>query len=154
MRLCGIPYAPCYDLRSTVHGGITYNDDGFDGMPKHVIGFDCAHAGDFCPAILFHGDETIAFARHSVYRNIAYVKREVMVLLEDVLEVKKYPIIIPYGDMKYDDEYHYVRHGGILVLTGIAFADEEQAVLARLIFIHVRSGGLIPPDRGIIACGA
>ena len=76
-----------------VHGGLTYSaacspggDEAEDichlpdpGEPDHVwwFGFDCAHAGDFCPQ---HGD----YMRlgNQTYRDVSYVKHDVRSLAE------------------------------------------------------------------------
>ncbi len=47
-KLYGLDYDHLYSQIDThVHGGLTYSDEGENGW---VIGFDCAHAGDLCPA--------------------------------------------------------------------------------------------------------
>lgn len=133
--LCGyveFPVNSVDDFRSSVHGGITYSGEGFDGMPPHVIGFDCSHPNDFCPNILLSGDEVLSFARHTIYRNISYVKEQVFLLIKEIIAERSYPIIFPYGEMAYDDHDHYLENGGFYSLTGIAFMDEQQAVYARL----------------------
>jgi hypothetical protein len=47
-KLFGLDYDTIYSkVNTSVHGGLTYSDEGDGGW---VIGFDCAHAGDLCPA--------------------------------------------------------------------------------------------------------
>jgi len=55
-----------------VHGGLTYSDESEGGW---VIGFDCAHAGDLCPAFP-HFD--------GIYRTKEYVISECEKLAEEV----------------------------------------------------------------------
>ena len=73
------------DLR--VHGGVTYTCLGCAGPICHVpqddestdifwIGFDCSHAGDLAPYRLRDG---------SVYRDVAYVRREVESLAKQLV---------------------------------------------------------------------
>lgn len=78
-----------------VHGGITYsaacqplNDDGSgichipqDGRPDDVwwFGFDCNHSGDLAP-----GSPSVL---PGVYRNIAYVEAEIVLLAEQLAAV-------------------------------------------------------------------
>ncbi len=68
----------CYD----VHGGITWRAQVEATLTKLApatyqwVGFDCGHAGDYCPGtarIEFNGK---VFARHGVYRDFGYVTRE------------------------------------------------------------------------------
>jgi len=64
-----------------VHGGIT-----FARAPTHgdgwVLGFDCAHAGDFYPA----DHVQRAYSRSGVYRDCAYVRAECEKLAQQVRE--------------------------------------------------------------------
>lgn len=40
---------------ASVHGGVTYNAWEDVGKEKfYVVGFDCAHAGDYVPSVSFH----------------------------------------------------------------------------------------------------
>jgi len=56
-----------------VHGGVTYGQSNPFG---YVIGFDCAHAGDFCPKEANSPlGETFIEAGY-VYRDWAYVKEQ------------------------------------------------------------------------------
>ena len=55
-----------------VHGGLTYSDRGEGGW---VIGFDCAHDGDLCPAFQYFD---------GIYRTKEYVISECEKLAEDV----------------------------------------------------------------------
>jgi hypothetical protein len=56
----------------SVHGGLTYSDEGEDGW---VIGFDCAHAGDLCPAFAYID---------GIYRTKEFVISECHKLAEEV----------------------------------------------------------------------
>jgi hypothetical protein len=79
-----------------VHGGLTFADacsetvreDGggichvpYPGRPADVwwLGFDCAHAVDFCPKRDEDGD-------YGVYRNLAYVRQQVASLAKQLAE--------------------------------------------------------------------
>lgn len=56
----------------TVHGGLTYSEDG-------CFGFDCGHAGDLTPAF----ENFLSKDRfHDVYRNMAYVELQLRRLAE------------------------------------------------------------------------
>lgn len=73
-HLCGYVMLPdnCPELNEadlSVHGGITYNKDGW-------IGFDCAHYRDLVPGYDFCNQE--------IYRNLTYVKSEVKYLCEQI----------------------------------------------------------------------
>ena len=76
-----------------VHGGITYADLCADtpedrgichkpaaGEPDHVwwLGFDCAHAGDFCPQYdeLRRLNEPTGWGTRNEYRDVAYVTEQ------------------------------------------------------------------------------
>lgn len=72
-----------------VHGGLTYSDKCSGrichipkpGMPDDVwwFGFDCAHAGDLCPASAYvmPGD---------IYRNVEYVRSQTESLAEQLAQ--------------------------------------------------------------------
>lgn len=65
-----------------VHGGLTfanYWDGGF------WFGFDCAHAGDFCPKI----DDVVPGMIGNVYRDISYVKVQTTNLARKLAEIGK-----------------------------------------------------------------
>lgn len=83
------------DVDIDVHGGLSFasacqadtpEDHGVchrpsPGEPDHVwwLGFDCAHAGDFCPRhdrLRFQGDE---------YRDVAYVRQECQSLARQLI---------------------------------------------------------------------
>lgn len=72
-KLYGLDYDQLYSkINVYIHGGLTYSDEGDDGW---IIGFDCAHAGDFCPSIPnFDG----------IYRTKEYVISECEKLAEEV----------------------------------------------------------------------
>lgn len=86
-----------------VHGGLTYS-----GKPDPIIchtpkpeedgkvwwlGFDCSHAGDVSPALNAQLRELGSMVNRSLlnetYKDVAYVKREVNNLANQLIEVKK-----------------------------------------------------------------
>jgi hypothetical protein len=72
-KLFRLDYEQLYSkINVHVHGGLTYSDEGEGGW---VIGFDCAHAGDLCPAFT-HFD--------GIYRTKQYVISECEKLAEEV----------------------------------------------------------------------
>jgi hypothetical protein len=72
-KLYGLDYDSIHSkINIDVHGGLTYSDEGEDGW---VIGFDCAHAGDLCPAFQYFD---------GIYRTKEYVISECEKLAEDV----------------------------------------------------------------------
>jgi hypothetical protein len=72
-KLFGLDYDTIYSkVNTSVHGGLTYSDEGDGGW---VIGFDCAHAGDLCPAFPYYD---------GVYRTKEYVIEECERLAESV----------------------------------------------------------------------
>lgn len=72
-KLFRLDYDQLYSkINVHVHGGLTYSDEGEGGW---VIGFDCSHAGDLCPAFP-HFD--------GVYRTKQYVIEECEKLAEEV----------------------------------------------------------------------
>lgn len=72
-KLFGLDYDDIYTkMFINIHGGLTYSDEQEGSW---VIGFDCAHAGDFCPAFPnFDG----------VYRTKEFVISECHKLAEEV----------------------------------------------------------------------
>ena len=59
-----------------VHGGWTYQTTDRD---VHVLGFDCAHAGDFCPGMeVYH--------KADVYRTIDFVLNELQVVAKKLAD--------------------------------------------------------------------
>lgn len=87
------------DSNIRVHGGLTFSSacasDGDEsrhichvagpGEPDHVwwFGFDCAHSGDLCPSYERHYG-----GGYDSYKNVAYVRREVTKLAEQLAAVK------------------------------------------------------------------
>ena len=57
-----------------VHGGVTFNEkiDGF-----YWIGFDCAHLGDYVPALDYGGS----------YRDFDYVKSQISSVVDQLIEI-------------------------------------------------------------------
>lgn len=73
-KLFRLDYDQLYSkINVHVHGGLTYSDEGENG--SWVIGFDCAHAGDLCPAFP-HFD--------GIYRTKEFVISECEKLAEEV----------------------------------------------------------------------
>lgn len=74
-------------IKVEVHGGLTYSNFCLnnichtpkEGEPDNVwwFGFDCAHAGDYCPAVPY-------FRGRAIYRDINYVREEVKRLAEQL----------------------------------------------------------------------
>ena len=98
-----------------VHGGITYGQFGEkDGKEGYLIGFDCAHMGDYCPAraqrvtelkkitskydekaqktlnkLVTLFEEESNFFQSGIYRNIEYVTEELHKLVDQIIAFKK-----------------------------------------------------------------
>lgn len=66
------------DINASVHGGLTYADDG-DHESTWVVGFDCGHFGDFSPELARYGGE---------YRTLEYAKAETERLAEQARGAK------------------------------------------------------------------
>lgn len=64
-RFYGVHYM---DMDTNVHGGWTFSDF-IDDDDWWYFGFDCAHVGDYIPAIEFHNSG-------DVYRDEAFVESE------------------------------------------------------------------------------
>lgn len=77
-HLCGYVHAPFHLTedqldRLSVHGGITYNEDGW-------LGFDCAHSGDYLP-----WKRTWSYSvPNETYRNLSYVEAECKRLIDQL----------------------------------------------------------------------
>ena len=63
-----------YRIDFTPHGGLTYSDKT-DGSWK--VGFDCSHAGDFCPNLPTNYGG-------GIYRDLEYVKNECKQLAKSI----------------------------------------------------------------------
>jgi hypothetical protein len=72
---CGYGYD---DLDVTVHGGLTYSNEG-SVLGQWWFGFDCAHAGDL---LLFHGDLRPEGAS---YKDARYVEEQCERLAEQLI---------------------------------------------------------------------
>jgi hypothetical protein len=75
-----------YDESLWVHGGLTYAHAGHDN--DWVIGFDCAHAGDYVPG-LERVRTTSPAERGETYRNFEWVKAETESLAAQCREAAK-----------------------------------------------------------------
>lgn len=73
------------DMDVDVHGGLTFSQEGDGGnwaSGSWWIGFDCAHYGDLIPQwLLMIGRKARA---DETYRNIEYVKGELMCLVKQL----------------------------------------------------------------------
>jgi hypothetical protein len=74
-----------------VHGGLTYTElDKETG--EWVVGFDCAHAGDFSPrlvaTLLTYTETDIRHHMVDTYRTFEWVKEEVVKLAKQLGEMK------------------------------------------------------------------
>ena len=65
------------------HGGLTYASDYEN---EWVIGFDCAHYGDFQP---FYNETEWYSGRNTVYRDMEFVTRECESICEQISEKSK-----------------------------------------------------------------
>ena len=65
------------DVEVSVHGGLTYSDGG-------KFGFDCGHGGDLTPA--FENMLKPELSTGDVYRNMAYVERQLRSLAKQFLQ--------------------------------------------------------------------
>lgn len=83
--------SPLYEeenIKADVHGGITWTGYFDDWITKDLwlIGFDCAHAGDYVP---------YSFNNHPYkggpisYRNVEYVKKEVESLAKQLKKIER-----------------------------------------------------------------
>jgi hypothetical protein len=74
-KLFGLDYDSIYSkVNISVHGGLTYSDEGEGGW---IIGFDCAHAGDLCPAFPYYD---------AIYRTKEFVISECESLADSISE--------------------------------------------------------------------
>jgi hypothetical protein len=79
------------------HGGITFSKERYllrdPTTKKHLIGFDCAHAGDLSPGNVAMLDQDIECRKHifddeEEYRDIEYVQHECKNLAKQIAEFK------------------------------------------------------------------
>lgn len=98
--LCGYvgipPQSKKYEEFLSVHGGITFYkidyQESFDSPDYNdlkscdIYGFDCSHAGDYCPKSAEMYPE-IFFMCDGIYRNYEYVKNEVASLAEQLQQL-------------------------------------------------------------------
>ena len=68
-----------YRIDFTPHGGLTYGDEN---NGQWQVGFDCAHAGDFCPSLPTNYGG-------GIYRDLEYVKSECEQLAESISKHSK-----------------------------------------------------------------
>lgn len=73
-HLFGVKYG---DINVNVHGGLTYSAQEGD---LWVIGFDCAHSGDYTPGYAWASEHS----RRKSYKTFEYVKAEIESLLQQV----------------------------------------------------------------------
>lgn len=71
-----------FDNPFEVHGGITFLEKSSNHNNTHIIGFDCAHLGDYSP---IRGDSEWG----SSYRNFSYVKGQTSYLARQLFEYEK-----------------------------------------------------------------
>lgn len=80
------------DIPLDVHGGLTYSDSAQDGLWQ--IGFDCAHYNDFMPLIgvidkmVFGEHSKLKIRQGEAYRDIEFVKKEVINMVDQLEELK------------------------------------------------------------------
>lgn len=78
--LYGIDY---YYIDVDVHGGITFSAQKGSNW---VIGFDCCHANDLVPQTYMLFKDVPFFHRAEVYRNVQFVKNELLNLVNQLIE--------------------------------------------------------------------
>jgi len=75
----------------SVHGGLTYAaqhepSGDYEHTDDWWIGFDCAHAYDYVPGFSINGGLRDNYSLPSaVYRDLEYVKKEIMYLMEQAV---------------------------------------------------------------------
>lgn len=75
------------DIDVYVHGGLTYNGIGIDGIPSaYVIGFDCAHYGDLSPYLEMRFPEWLRVDSNDIYRDMDYVENELKNAVDQIIE--------------------------------------------------------------------
>lgn len=80
------------------HGGLTFSDFCQEGgrichvteTPDKVFwfGFDCAHADDYCPAIVAMTPVLKKYRIHDIYRTVKYVKEQCRDIALQLVEIK------------------------------------------------------------------
>lgn len=67
------------DIEIDVHGGLTYIGEGLPQLEKkgYLIGFDCAHAGDWSPLMPSDWD---------TYRDIDFVENQIIHMIDQIVE--------------------------------------------------------------------
>ena len=91
-HLCGYVYLPQghpsfgeKDPYYSVHGGITASFAD-NALQEWILGFDCAHAGDFSPGLNDLGLPHHLLFGNDVYRDWEYVQNEIYSLVDQLLE--------------------------------------------------------------------
>lgn len=78
------------EIDVSVHGGVTFASKAWwdDQDTRWWIGFDCAHAGDYCPVNVLYGPGGRLFTddpfHYEIYRDQEYVRKEVEGLVEQL----------------------------------------------------------------------
>lgn len=102
-------------------------------MAEMVLGFDCSHAGDFCPANMKYRTEYFSQQKWETYRNVLYVTEQLHLLIDEVL-LERDLTLVPYpawnsdGWMKIDEINQSLPPSVHLCLTGWGFANPEEAM--------------------------
>lgn len=69
------------DIDIYVHGGLTYSEQK---DLDWVVGFDCSHVGDLTPLTYIMFKDTAFYDDTEVYRNVGFVKNELLNLLNQL----------------------------------------------------------------------
>lgn len=65
-----------------VHGGLTFSGKMYDEFDVWFFGFDCAHVDDLIPISIYFEPPD----KNKVYRNVSYVKSEIIKLAKQLKE--------------------------------------------------------------------